>query len=379
HGNLWVADFDANRVVMYPRGSAEATLVFGQYGSFTTHGCDQTPPPGSRYPRAPNRYTLCQPVGVAIDRRGTLYVADSIDNRVLVYFHAAAKPRDAPADLVLGQPTFALTSGNDVPKGGSGAFRCEKPNPASRCTLNGPMQLGLDVRGDLLVPDLDNNRVLLWSASLLARLHAGACAHRCFIPASRVWGQYGSFSTTAPNNRAIPAAQASSCPAVSYFAPASACTLFAPAATVADPDGNLYIADTSNNRVLEYDGALSSGRQNASRVYGQGESFSSRAENLGGTGPSSLWHPIALALDPTRNLWVTDFYNMRVLEFSAAVGAGSTAASGVLGQAGSFTTRACGRTAQGLCGPYSVTFDIAGNAFVSDSFNNRVLEFARAS
>ncbi|HEX6507103.1 MAG TPA: hypothetical protein VF221_05670, partial [Chloroflexota bacterium] len=57
HGNLWVADFVANRVVMYPRGSTKATMVFGQYGSFTTRGCDQAPPPGSRYPRAPNRYT----------------------------------------------------------------------------------------------------------------------------------------------------------------------------------------------------------------------------------------------------------------------------------------------------------------------------------
>lgn len=46
-GNLWVSDLGHNRVLMFPRGSAIAGRVLGQYGSMTTYGCDQRPPHGS--------------------------------------------------------------------------------------------------------------------------------------------------------------------------------------------------------------------------------------------------------------------------------------------------------------------------------------------
>src|SRR5437588_229917 len=52
-GNLWVADLANNRVVMYPPGSSIATKVFGQYGSFTTSGCNQPPPAARAYPAGP--------------------------------------------------------------------------------------------------------------------------------------------------------------------------------------------------------------------------------------------------------------------------------------------------------------------------------------
>src|SRR5579859_1868282 len=77
-GDLWVTDLVDNRVLLFPPGSAIASKVFGQYGAMITHGCDQAPPKGSSYPAAPNRYTLCQPAGLTIDHRGTLYVADSL-------------------------------------------------------------------------------------------------------------------------------------------------------------------------------------------------------------------------------------------------------------------------------------------------------------
>lgn len=374
-GNLWVADFANNRVLMYLPGSAVASKVLGQYGSFRTSGCDQRPPRGSQYPPAPSRYTLCQPVGVAIDRQGTLYVSDSINNRVLVYFHAARKPADAPADRVLGQPSMSSTASNDVHKGGSGSFACPAPRPASACTLDGPMELSLDAGGNLLVPDFDNHRVLLWSAARLAHLESSACARRCFIPATRVWGQYGSFAANIADNPIIPAGSSSRCTDITVLTPASACTLSGPWAALADARGNLFIADTGNNRVLEYDGALTTGRQDATMIYGQDGDFASDSGNLGGVSASSVWHPIGLALDPGGNLWVTDFYNMRVLEFSLAGGTRSAVAIRVLGQRGQFSSNNCGVQKWALCGPTSIAFDGAGHAFVADGFNSRLLEF----
>ncbi|MBV9280911.1 MAG: NHL repeat-containing protein [Chloroflexi bacterium] len=374
-GNLWVVDFDDNRVLMYPPGSAIASKVFGQYGSFTSKGCNQRPPAGSHYPSAPNRHTLCQPFGVAIDPQGTLYIADSINNRVLVYFHAAHKPPAAPADLLLGQSTFSSTASNDVQAGGAGAYRCPSPRPASRCTLNSPMELSIDPDGDLLVPDVDNHRVLLWSASVLAHVKPAACSRRCFIPASRVWGQYGSFRTNTPNNPAIPAGASSRCTAITYETPASACTLRSPSAAIADVQGDLFVADTSNNRVLEYSQALSTGRQDATVVYGQSGNFRSAGGNVEGVSAISLWHPLGLAFGPDGHLWVSDFYNMRVLGYPAPGAAGSTSAVQVLGQRSSLETNHCAVFADTLCGPTSIAFDAQGHAFVSDGLNSRVLEF----
>jgi hypothetical protein len=374
-GNLWVADFDHNRVLLYPSGRTTATEVFGQYGSFTSAGCNRRPPAGSHLPPAPSRYTLCEPFGVAVDARGTLYVGDSINNRVLVYFHAAHKPPAAPADLVLGQPTFASTASNDVPAGGKGIFHCPAPHPASRCTVSGAMGLSLDAAGDLLVADLDNNRVLLWSRAVLARAKPGSCTKECFIPAARVWGQYGSFTSNAANNPAVLSSAAAHCTAITFFTPASACTLSNPSSAIADANGNLFIADTSNNRVLEYDGALATGRQDATAVYGQNHSFVSVRADSGGISASSLAHPIGLAIGPGGHLWVSDFRHMRVLDFPTPGSSAASIAVQVLGQRGSFETDGCAALADALCGPTSITFDSHGDAFVADGLNNRVLEY----
>jgi DNA-binding beta-propeller fold protein YncE len=237
------------------------------------------------------------------------------------------------------------------------------------------MELSLDTLGDLLVPDIDNHRVLLWSASALAHLASSACTRRCFAPATRVWGQYGSFATNTANNPAIPTGASTRCTPITYFTPASACTLSGPWAAISDAQGDLYVADTSNNRVLEYDRALSTGRQDATMIYGQGGSFVSATGNLGGISASSVWHPTGLSFDPAGNLWVADFRNMRVLEFSPAAGAPSAIAVGVLGQQGRFSSNSCGVRAWALCGPTSIAFDPAGHAFVSDGLNSRLLEF----
>jgi DNA-binding beta-propeller fold protein YncE len=374
-GNLWVADLVHSRVLMFPPGSAIAAKVFGQYGSMTTRGCDQSPPRGSRYPAAPNRYTLCQPAGIAIDHQGTLYVADSLNNRILVYFHAAQKPADASADRVLGQADFHASASNDLPARGVGQYRCLAPRPASACTLNSPMELSLTPGGGLLVPDLDNHRVLLWSTASLAHLQSSSCVPSCALPASRVWGQYGSFHTTTTNNPDVPAGAPARCTPVTPSTPASACTLSEPWSALGDAQGNLFIADTANNRVLEYDGALETGRQDACTVFGQQGSFVSTADNLDGVSAASLWHPIGLALDPADRLWVTDYYNMRALAFVATQGTRMSVASEVLGQAGDFSSNGCHSDAAGLCSPTGIAFDAAGYAFVADGFNDRILAY----
>jgi DNA-binding beta-propeller fold protein YncE len=173
----------------------------------------------------------------------------------------------------------------------------------------------------------------------------------------------------------IRAGAPSRCTPITLSTPASACTLSQPWSAVADAQGNLYIADTANNRVLAYDHALQNGQQDASRVYGQEGSFVTTEDNAGGVSASSFWHPLSLALDPAEKLWVTDFYNMRILGFPGLGSSEESTANQVLGQEGEFVTNACHLGAAGLCGPTAIAFDGAGHGFVADGFNNRVLEF----
>ena len=90
------------------------------------------------------------------------------------------------------------------------------------------------------------------------------------------------------------------------------------------------MADFVNNRVLFYP----AGSTTATRVYGQLGSFTTNTVNKGGISADSLCFPFGVALDSSDNLYVTDFGNNRVLFYPA----GSTTATRVYGQLGSFTT-----------------------------------------
>ena len=78
-----------------------------------------------------------------------------------------------------------------------------------------------------------------------------------------------------------------------------------------DSGGNLYVTDYLNNRVLFYP----FGSTTATRVYGQGGSFTSNAANNGGVSANSLTQPRAVALDCSGNVYVADIVNNRVLEY----------------------------------------------------------------
>jgi hypothetical protein len=83
-----------------------------------------------------------------------------------------------------------------------------------------------------------------------------------------------------------------------------------------DKGGNLFIADTDNNRVLEYD-APASGDTRAERVFGQPD-FTGVACNTGGVSATSLCTPTAVAgSNRDAALFIADFGNQRVLRFNA--------------------------------------------------------------
>lgn len=110
----------------------------------------------------------------------------------------------------------------------------------------------------------------------------------------------------------------------------------------------------------------------ASRVYGQGNSFTSATSNLGGVSASSLNQPRGIAADTAAGVYISDYANHRVLYYQTA---GATTAVRVYGQFGSFvssTPNLGAISGYTLNFPYGLRVTSAG-LYVADSRNNRVL------
>ena len=249
-GDLYIADWNNSRVLFYPAGSTTATRVYGQNGSFTTNTANNGGVSAS---------SLNGPQAVALDSSGDLYVADTGNSRILFY-----PVGSTAATRVYGQ---------------NGSFTTNTPNNGgvSATSMNQPFAITLDSSGDLYVADDQNSRVLFYPVGSTT--------------ATRVYGQNGSFATNTHNNGGV-----------------SANSLYGPQGVALDSGGNLYVADYFNSRVLFYP----AGSTTAARVYGQHGSFTSNSAN---TDANSLSNPAAVVLDSTGNLYVADKSNNRVLEF----------------------------------------------------------------
>ncbi|HEV7676236.1 MAG TPA: NHL repeat-containing protein [Candidatus Angelobacter sp.] len=144
-----------------------------------------------------------------------------------------------------------------------------------------------------------------------------------------------------------------------------------------DSSGDLWVADFEYHRVLEFKPPFSNGMA-AVLAIGQMD-LNSGAPNQGGAGPTdtSLLAPAGLAFDPAGNLWIVDRGNCRVLEFEPPFATGM-AASLVLGEP-DFThdlpNEGGSAGANTLNQPLGAAFDSSGNLWVADALNNRVLEF----
>ena len=328
-GDLWVADGGNNRVLEYAHPVSDdqpAALVIGQtkFNSSAKPYADTT---------ASN---LSSPAAIAFDSQGDLWVADQGNSRVLEY--APPFSSGQAASLVIGEPDFTSYYSTSV-------------TPSS---LRSPSGLAFDSHGDLWVADTADNRVLEYAAPL----SSGQAA-------VLVIGQ-SNFTSSAPG----------------YYPTAS--TLESPAAVTFDSQGDLWIVDGAG-RVLELAPPFSNG-QSASLVVGQPD-FTSYPQMPFAATASSTNVPTDASFDSIGNLWVADFGNSRVLEFAPAFSNGESA-SLVVGQP-DFTTSAMGATAaslgswgtaaHGFVRNGGVAFDSHGNLWVTDTPNNRVLEFEKSS
>jgi sugar lactone lactonase YvrE len=141
----------------------------------------------------------------------------------------------------------------------------------------------------------------------------------------------------------------------------SAATFGYPEAVAVDSAGNLYIADTGNNRIRKV--TFSTGI--ITTVAGNGTAGYS-GDGVAATS-TELNYPSGVALDGAGNIYIADIGNSRIRKVTVSTGLISTVAGngnyGFSGDGGVATNAA-------LCGPADVKLDSAGNLYIADSYNN---------
>jgi uncharacterized protein (TIGR03437 family) len=437
-GNLYVIDSGNNRIVRYPNPFNQTTdppsldLVIGQ----KTQSSGRSPNEGLLKPTSK---TLAFSSGgsvlraaITFDAQGNLWVTDAGNNRVLRFPVAqlAAGTIEPAADLVLGQPDFI--SNTVAPCSGN-------------CQINAsvvpqPQSLAFDSSGALYVADA-YARVLYYPTP-----GNGFPASKIFgvlptptpgQPARPITNEYslGNSSSNAPlavftNGTAVFVADTIANRVVRYSSAAQytptdttpsprsesvigqldfitgksnrglsepdATTLSLPSGGAFDAAGNLWVADTGNNRVLSYPANPTLIYTSASVVVGQSD-FPFNAPNLiegrevwiyAGTPGGGI---VVDKSSSPPHLYIADTYNNRILGFRDARAVGADArsiltqkADLVIGQPANDLFRSVINypngdpdlpTRTGLYRPVGLAIDDSGNLWVADSGNGRVLRF----
>ena len=313
------------------------------------------------------------PYGVAVDSNDNLYLSDAGNNRV------------RKVDATTGVITTVAGSGAHG-AGGDGAA-------ATLAQLSTPYGVALDSDNNLYIADGRNNRIRKVTAST------------------------GFISTVAGGGSAL-----------GDNGPATSAQLSSPRGVAVDSDGNLYIADTSNNRIRKVDtagmittvvgdgtkgssgdgGAATSAKLDApygvavdsdnniyiaeynnhrvrkvdtsatpwtiSRVAGTESRISGYNGDGGAATEAWLNAPIGVAVDGSGNIYITDLLNERIRKVDGDGNISTVAGTGTPGYNGD----GCRATTAQISSPYGVAVDGSGNVYIADGDNNRIRKIGPA-
>jgi trimeric autotransporter adhesin len=300
-GNLYIADYNNYRIRMVTKSTGIITTVAGTgISGYSGDGGLAT------------SATLHSASGVTVDASGNLYIADVLNHLIRMVTKSTG--------------IITTVAGS---YSGIGDYRGDG-GLATSAGLDSPQSVAVDASGNLYIADTHNNRIrMVYKSSGRIATVAGA--------GLRAYGGDGGLATSA--------------------------TLKEPYGITVDVSGNLYIADTGNNCIR----MVSKSSRMITTVAGNG--LTGYLGDGGLATSARLNSPQSVAVDASGNLYIADTHNNRIRMVTKSTGIITT----VVGT-GTYAYSGDGRLAisSTLYLPTDITLDASGNLFVADSFNNRI-------
>ncbi|HEY9899104.1 MAG TPA: SMP-30/gluconolactonase/LRE family protein [Pantanalinema sp.] len=365
-GNLYIADTNncVIRKVDKATGIISTVAGNGRYGSAGEGGAAITT-------------SLAIPSGIAVDAAGDLYIAERQNNRIRKVSNGTlttvtttpSNPYDVAVDaegnLYIAEPfsnavrkLTKATGTLSIAAGTTGlGFNFGDFGPATSLSLSSPMGVSLDAAGNLYIAESSGSRVR----------KVDTTGHM-----TTVAGQFGNPGFEGDGGAA------------------TAARLNGPRAVAADAAGNVYIADTGNNRIRKVsNGTIETvaGRLTEAGALAGGSALSvllgnpsSVAEAPNGdlyitdsslntvwklsngalsplnTGAYTLKYPLGVTVAASGDIYIADTQNDRILLVS-----------------GETTTIAAGSN-EGIARPHSLALDAAGNLYIANTNKDQILK-----
>jgi len=298
-GNLYIADTYNNRIRKVNASTGIITTIAG-------NGIGGFSGDGGAATAA--RINL--PTDVITDPQGNVYIADYANNRI------------RKVNAVTGIITTVAGNGQLGYNGDGGA--------ATAARIQWPQEITLDAQNNLYIADAPNHRVRKVNAS------TGIIATVAGIGTAGYSGD-GGLATAAQLNF--------------------------PTGVAIDSQGNLHIADMSNNRIRKVNattGIITTIAGNGVQGYwGDGVPAIS----------SILYWPASLSFDAQDNIYITDYWNNRLRRINPSTGIITTLAG--VGFSGSAGDGGLSTSAQ-LFRPKDAIVDVQGNIYIADTDNSRI-------
>ena len=306
--------------------------------------------------------SLKGPFGVALDAAGNLYIADTTNNRI----------RMVGADGII----TTIAGNGTAGYAGDGAA-------ANNARLSVPCGIVLDASGNLYITDQYNQRIRMVGTNGIITTVAGTFGA----------GYYGDGGAATNARLSYPRGLALGAPGNLYIADtadyrirmvgtngiittvagnggqgfmgdgsaATKATLYYPSGVSLDTLGNLYIADTYNNRIRKVatDGIITTVAGNGTGGF-SGDGGAATNASLGG--------PLGVALDDLGNLFIVDTVNNRIRIVDSTGVISTLAGNGI----GAYRGDGGPASDASLNGPAGVAFDASGSLYIADTANNRI-------
>lgn len=292
-----------------------------------------------------------------------------------------------------GVPTNSIRPGQSAAVIVGQADSDDQVSTASQTVAPGAEAAAVSAGGRLAVADGSNNRVLIWNTVptssgtpadlVLGQTNftdttGGITSSKMRFPNSVAWHGENLWVTDSTNNRVLrftkPMANGQAASLVlgqsdfTSSSSGSSSTKFDTPGKVLVHGGKLFLADTNNSRVLIWNSVPTASNTAANVAVGQ----TNLTNNSTGTTSTTLNFPSGVAVTAEGRLAIADTVNNRVLLYANVPTSSGAAATNVIGQA-NFTSSSTGLTASTLNSPFDVSCSAAGTLAVSDFNNNRVL------